>query len=169
MEKDSMKNVRSLVAGLGVGLCLCAVAKADDDEIQAMARPVVVKRVILFTGHPDRVIYVRPAFPVHSVVPVTPSTSPTSSMTPTRTRRHGSETPTVNRESSINVVRTTRSNHGETNQTEQKADKDSRPADTNRKTDAKQPEDDDALDQLTAQAQKEQELRLAEPGGIEHR
>jgi hypothetical protein len=164
-----MKNVRLLVAGLGVGFCLCAIAKADDDEIQTMARPVVVKRVILFTGHPDRVIYVRPAFPVHSVVPVTRSTSPTSSMTPTRTRRHGSETPAVNRDSSTSVAKTTRSNHGETNQAEQKADKDSHPVDPDRKTDAKQPEDDDALDQLTAQAQKEQELRLAEPGGIQQR
>jgi hypothetical protein len=54
-------------------------------------------------------------------------------------------------------------------QSDQKADKDNRRADTDRKTDAKQPENDDALDHLTAQAQKEQELRLAEPGGIEHR
>jgi hypothetical protein len=164
-----MKNVRLLVAGLGVGLCLCAIAKADDDGIQTMARPVVAKRVILFTGHPNRVIYVRPAFPVHSVVPVTRSASPTSAMTLTRARRHGSETPAVNRDSSTSVAKTTRSNRGQTNQAEQKADKDSNPADTDRKTDAKQPEDDDALDQLTAEAQKEQELRLAEPGGIEHR
>jgi hypothetical protein len=164
-----MKNVRLLVAGLGVGLCLCAVAKADDDEIQTMARPIVVKRVILFTGHPDRVICVRPAFPVSSVVPVTRSTSPAWSITPTKSRRHGSETSGVNHDSSTAGAKTTKTNRGETNQAEQKADKDSRPAGTDRKTDAKQPEEDDALDHLTAQAQKEQELKLAEPGGIQHR
>ena len=164
-----MKNVRLLVAGLGVGLCLCAIAKADDDEIQTMAKPVVVKRIILFTGHPDRVIYVRPAFPAQSVVPVTRSTSLTSSMTPTKTRWHGSETPGVNRESSTVAAKTTRSSQGETNQAEQKADKNNKPVDTDHKTDAKQPEDDDALDHLTAQAQKEQELGLAEPGGIQHK
>jgi hypothetical protein len=112
---------------------------------------------------------VRPAFPVSSVVPVTRSTSPTWSITPTKSRRRGAETPGVNRDSSTAGAKTTKSNRGETNQAEQKADKDSRPVDTDHKTDAKQPEEDDALDQLTAQAQKEQELKLDEPGGIQHR
>ena len=161
-----MKNVRLLIAGLGVGLCLCALARADDDEIRTVVRPVVVKRLIVFTGHHDRVIYVRPAYPVQTVVPVN---RPYSVME-RKTQRHSSEDPTVvDRDTSNNVVKKSKTSRGDADQSDQKADKDNRPADTDRKTDAKQPPDDDALDQLTAQAQKEQELRLPEPGGIEHR
>jgi hypothetical protein len=161
-----MKNVRLLVAGLGVGLCLCALARADNDEIRTVVRPVVVKRLIVFTGHHDRVIYVRPAYPVQTVVPVN---RPYSVME-RKTQRHSSEDPTVvDRDTSNKVVKKSKTSRGDADQSDQKADKDNSPADTDRKIHAKQPQDDDALDQLTAQAQKEQELRLAEPGGIEHR
>jgi len=160
-----MKNVRLLIAGLGVGLCLCALARADDDEIRTLVRPVVVKRLIVFTGHHDRVIYVRPAYPVQTVVPVN---RPYSVME-RKTQRHSSEDPiVVDRNTSNNVVKKSKTSRGDADQSDQKADKDNRSADPDRKTDAKQAQDDDALDQLTAQAQKEQELRLAEPGGIQH-
>lgn len=161
-----MKNLRVLLTGLGVGLCLCALAKADDDEIRTAVRPVVVKRLIVFTGHQDRVIYVRQAYPVQSVVP---ANRPYWVMVK-KTRRHSSESPAVvNQGTSNNVAKTTKTSHGDSNQPAQKADKDNQPIDTDRKTDAKQSEDDEALDHLTVQAQREQELRLAEPGGIEPR
>ena len=164
--EDLMKNARFLLTGLLVGLCLCALAKADDDEIRTVVRPVVVKRLIVFTGHQGRVICVRPAFPVQSVVPV----NRPYSVVAKKTRRHFSKSPAaVDQETSNNVEQTSKTGRGDSNQAEQKADKDSHPVDPDRKTDAKQPEDDDALDQLTAQAQKEQELRLAEPGGIQQR
>ena len=162
-----MKNARFLLATVGVGLCLCAIAKADDDEIQTVVRPVVVKRLIIFTGHRDRVIYVRPAYPVQSVVPI----NRPYSVVAKKTRRHSSESPAaIDQETSNNVAQTSKTSHGDSNQAEQqKADKDNKPVDTDRKADAKHSEDDDALDQLTAQAQREQELRLAGPGGVQSR
>jgi len=160
-----MKNVRSLVAGLGVGLCLCALARADDDEIRTVVRPVVIKRLIVFTGHHDRVIHVRPAYPVQTVVPVN---RPYSVME-RNTQRHSSEDPTVvDRDTSNNVAKKSKTSRDDVDQSDQKPDKDNRPVNTDRKTEAKQSGDDDALDHLTAQAQKEQELKLAEPGGIQH-
>jgi len=54
-----------------------------------------------------------------------------------------------------------------TSQSEQQAAKDNKS--TDRKPKAKQPEDVNALDRLTVQAQKEEAIRLAEPGGIEPR
>jgi hypothetical protein len=159
-------KMRFLMAGVGVGFCLCALAKADDDEIRSAARPVVVKRLIVFTGHQDRVIYVRPAYPVQSAVPVN---RPYWVMAK-KTRRHSSDSPAaVKQETSNNVAKTPKISHGDSNQPEQKADKDNKPVDADRKTDAKQSEDDDALDHLIAQAQREQELPLAEPDGIQHR
>jgi hypothetical protein len=161
-----MKNARFLMAGVGVGLCLCALARADDDEIRTVVRPVVVKRLIVFTGHQDRVIYVRPAYPVQTVVQVN---RPYSVME-RKGHRHSSEDPAVvDRDTSNNGAKTSKTSRGAVNQSDQKADKDNRPVDTDRKTEAKQSEDDDALDHLTAQAQREQELRLAEPGGIQSR
>jgi hypothetical protein len=159
-----MNNARFLAAGVVVGLCLCAFAKADDDEIRAV-RPVVVKRLIVFTGHRDRVIYVKPAFPVQSVVPF----NRPYSVVARKSRRHSSESPAaVIHDTSDSVAKTSKTSHGDMNKTDQKADKDTGTADTDRKTEAKQqPENDEALDQLTAQAQREQELRLAEPGGIQ--
>jgi hypothetical protein len=161
-----MKNARFLTAGVGVGLCLCALARADDDQIRTVVRPVVVKRLIVFTGHQDRVIYVRPAYPVQTVVPVN---RPYSVME-RKGHRHSSEDPAVvDRDTSNNGAKTSKTSCGTVNQSDQKADKNNRPVDTDRKTEAKQSEDDDALDHLTAQAQREQELRLAEPGGIQSR
>ncbi len=161
--EDLMKNARFLIAGVGVGLRLCALARADDDEIRTVVRPVVVKQLIVFTGHQDRVIYVRPAYPAQTVLPVN---RPYSVME-RKTHRHSSEDPAVvDRDTSNSVEKTSKTSRGDVNQLDQKTDKDNRPVDTDRKTEAKQSENDDALDHLTAQAQKEQELRLAEPGGI---
>jgi hypothetical protein len=164
--EDLMKNARFLMAGVGVGLCLCALARADDDEIRTVVRPVVVKRLIVFTGHQDRVICVRPAYPVQTVVPVN---RPYSGME-RKGHRHSSEDPAVvDRDTSNSGAKTSKTSRGDVTQSDQKADKDNRPVDTDRKTEAKQSEDDDALDLLAAQAQREQELRLAEPGGIQRR
>jgi hypothetical protein len=161
-----MKNARFLMAGVGVGLCLCALARADDDEIRTGVRPIFVKRLIVFTGHQDRVIYVRPAYPVQTVVPV----NRPYSVVERKTHRHSSEDPAVvDRNTSANVAGPSKTSRGDVNQSDQKADKDNRPVDTDRKTEAKQSEDDEALGHLTAQAQREQELRLAEPGGIQPR
>jgi hypothetical protein len=161
-----MKNARFIAAGVGVGLCLCALARADDDEIRTVVRPVLVKRLIVFTGHQDRVIYVRPAYPVQSVAPV----NRPYSVVERKTHQHSSEDPAVvDRNTSTNVAKTSKTSRGDVNQSDQKAGKDNSPVDTDRKTEAKQSEDDDALDHLTAQAQREQELWLAEPGGIQPR
>src|SRR5258707_2650029 len=161
--EDLMKNARFLMAGVGVGLCLCALARADDDEIRTVVSRFGVNRLSVFTGHQDRVIYVRPAYPVQTVVPV----NQPYSVVERKTHRHSSEDPAVvDRDTSNNVAKTLKTSRGDVNQSDQKADKDNRPVDTERKTEGKQSEDDDALDHLTAQAQKEQELRLAEPGGI---
>jgi len=67
--EDVMKKTRCLIAGVGVGLCLCAIANGDGDQIPA-AKPVVVKRVVVVADPGDRVIYVRQAYPVQSIVPV---------------------------------------------------------------------------------------------------
>jgi hypothetical protein len=123
--EDLMKNARFLMAGVGVGLCLCAVARADDDEIRTVVRPVVVKRLIVFTGHQNSVIYVRPAYPVQTVVPVN---RPYSVME-RKTHRHSSEDPAVvDRDTSTNVAKTSKTSRGDVNQSDQKADKDNKPS-----------------------------------------
>ena len=161
-----MKNTRFLVAGIGVGLCLGALAKADDDEARTEVRPVVVKRLIVFTGHRDQVIYVRRAYPVQSVVPVNRPYVTTAQ----KIHRHSSESPaTISRDSSSSVAKVSKTSSDEVNRPDQKADKDNKPADIDRKAETNASESDDALDQLTAQAQKEEELRLGEPDSIGHR
>jgi hypothetical protein len=158
---------RCLIAGVGVGLCLCAVANGDDDQIPSLkntARPVVVKRVVVVTGPSDRVISVRQAYPVHSTVPIDRSRDSIQA-TPAQRRVETSASPI--HESGNHVVKTIKTNNGsDTSQSEQQADKDNKS--TDRKPEAKQPEDA-ALDRLTAQAQKEEAIRLAEPGGIQPR
>ena len=158
---------RCLIAGVGVGLCLCAVANGDDDQIPTLkntAKPVVVKRVVVVTGPSDRVISVRQAYPVHSTVPIDRSRDSIQA-TPAQRRVETSASPI--HESGNHIAKTIKTNNGsDTSQSEQQADKDNKS--TDRKPEAKQPEDA-ALDRLTAQAQKEEAIRLAEPGGIQPR
>jgi hypothetical protein len=167
-----MQNARPFVAAAVVGLCLCAIAKADDDEFpfQTAAKPVVVRRVIVVSHHQGRVIYVRPSYNVRSVVPLNRSDYLNSA---NQTPKRDVEMPAAAVHDSDNhiakPVKTSRD--GDTNQSQQ-ADKDNKSPD--RKPDAKQqepkePEDAGALDRLTVQAQKEEAIRLAEPGGIELR
>lgn len=162
-----MKKARCLIAGVGVGLCLCAIANADDDQIPNVrntARPVVVKRIVVVADSGDRVVYVRQAYPVQSIVPVNRSRYSIRA-TPAQRRVETSASPI--HESDKHVPKTTRTNNGnDATQSEQPADKENKSAD--RKAEVKQPEDA-ALDRLTAQAQKEEATRLAEPGGIQPR
>ena len=165
-----MKIARSLIAGAGVGLCLCTIAKADDDQnpsTRNVASPVVVKRILVVRRSGDRVIYVRPAYPLHSALPVN-----RSRYSATASQSHWSSLETSGSTDNYNhVAKTLKTGHGvDTNQSEQQADKDNKPAD--RKPEAKQreanrSEDAGALDRLTVQAQKEQAIPAAEPGGIE--
>jgi hypothetical protein len=158
---------RCLIAGVGAGLCLCAVANGDDDQIPNVrnaTRPVVVKRVVVVAHPGDRVIYVRQAYPVRSIVRTSRSRYSIQA-TPAQRRVETSASPI--HESGNHVAKTIRTNNGsDTSQSEQQADKDNKS--TDRKPEAKQPEDA-ALDRLTAQAQKEEAIRLAEPGGIQPR
>jgi hypothetical protein len=168
-----MKVARMLIAGTSVAFGFCALARADDDQFPGsgtMGRPVVVKRVIVLTGHGERVIYVRPAYPIHSLISV--NRSGYLSATPIQRRVETPASPT--HENDNQVTKTERANRShEGSQPEQQADKgskgtkDSKSADA--KPEAKQPEDVGALDQLTVQAQKEEATRLAAPGGIESR
>jgi hypothetical protein len=164
-----MTKARCLIAAIGVGLCLCAIAKADDDQIPTVrnvSRPIVINRVTVVTGNGERVIYVRPAYPIHSVVSIN---RPLYSVTATRTHRRAVETSAFPiQESENHIAKATKSHRGsDTNQSEQQADKDNKSGD--RKPEANQQEDAGALDRLTVQAQKEEQIRLAEPGGIEPR
>jgi hypothetical protein len=166
--EDVMKKTRCLIAGVGVGLCLCAIANGDDVQIPNVrnaARQVVVKRVVVVADPGGRVIYVRQAYPVHSVVPVNRSRYPIQA-TPAQRRVETSPSPI--HESDNHVAKTIKTNNGgETSQPEPQADKDNRS--TDRKPEAKPLEDASGLDRLTVQAQKEEAIRLAEPGGIEPR
>jgi hypothetical protein len=162
-----MKKARYFIAGVGVGLCLCAIANADDDQVPIVTKavkPVVVKRVIVVTAPSDRVISVRQAYPVLSLVPISRSTYP-SQATPAQRRVETSASPI--HQSDNHLAKTIRTdNASDTSRSEQPANKDNKS--TDRKPEAKQPEDA-ALDRLTAQAQKEEAIRLAEPGGIQPR
>jgi hypothetical protein len=170
-----MKIARSLIAGAGIGLCLCAIAKADDDQIpnsRIVARPVLVKRIIVVRNAGGRVIYVRPAYPAYSALPVNRSRySATASKSHWRSPEASGSA-----DNSNHVAKTLKIGHEvDKNQSEQRADKDDKSVD--RKPETKQPEaqqreanqsdDAGALDRLTVQAQKEQAILPAEPGGIE--
>ncbi|HTD16622.1 MAG TPA: hypothetical protein VK673_15670 [Chthoniobacterales bacterium] len=170
-----MKIARFLIAGAGVGLCLCAIVKADDDQIPSarnVSGPVVVKRVIVVRSGGDRVIYFKPAYPLHSVLPANRSRYAAAA-----SQSHWRGLQTSGSGANYNhVAKALKSGHGvDTNQSEQQADKDNKSAE--RKPEAKQPdakqreanqsEDAGAWDRLTVQAQKEQAILSAEPGGIE--
>jgi hypothetical protein len=170
-----MKIARSLIAGAGFGLCLCAIAKADDDQIPSIrnvAGPLVVKRIIVVRSGGDRVIYVRSTDPLHSVLPVN-----RSRYSATAVHSHWRDLEPPGFADNYNqVAKTLKAGRSvDTNQSEQQADKDNKSA--ARKPEAKQPEaklheanqsdDAGALDRLTVQAQKEQAILPAEPGGIE--
>lgn len=170
-----MKIARSLIAGAGIGLCLCAIAKADDEQIpnrRIAARPVVVRRIILVRSGGGRVIIVRPAYPAYSALSANRSRySATASQSHLRNLETSGSVDNANR-----VAKTLKTGHeAVTNQSEQPADKDNKSVD--RKPEAKQPEakqpeanqseEDGALDRLTVQAQKEQAILPADPGGIQ--
>ena len=169
-----MKIAPSLIAGAGVGLCLCAFAKADDDQIPAtrnVAGPVVVKRVIVVRSGGNRVIYVRPAYPLHSALPVNRSRYSARAV---RSHWRSLET-SGSADNSNQVTRTLKAGRSvDTNHSEQQADKDNKSADRRpqanqpeaNQREANQSEDAGALDRLTVQAQKEQAILPAEPGGI---
>ena len=183
-----MKIARCVVAGIGVGLCLCTIAKGDDDKISnpgTVRGPVVIKRIIVVRSHGDRMIYVRPASPpVHASLPVNRSRYRAAAA---QGRRHSVET-SDSADTDNHGLKTVKTGHSaDTNQPQQEADKDNKPAD--RKAEAKQAEanhpeakkpeakqaeanqtqDAGALDRLTVQAQKEEAIQLAEPGGIQPR
>jgi hypothetical protein len=170
--EDLMKIARCLIAAAGVGLCLCATARADGDQIPntgTVAGPAVVKRVIVLRSRGDRVIYVRPAYPIHAVLPANRSWY---SATAAQRRRRSLQT-SGSADNYNHVAKTLKTGHSvDTDQSDEQADKDSKSAD--RKPGAKQPEanqseDAGGLDRLTVQAQKEEAIRPAEPGGIEPR
>ena len=175
-----MKIVRSLIAGAGVGLCLCVIARADDDQIpnaRNSAGPVAVKRVIVFRSRGGQVIYVRPAYQLHSTLPANRSWY---SSTAGQSHRRSLET-SGSADNYNHVAKTLKTGHGvDANQSEHQANKDDKSAD--HKTVAKQPEakqgdktqhqtnqpeDAGGWDRLTVQAQKEEAALTAEPGGIE--
>ena len=175
-----MKIMRSLIAGAGVGLCLCAIARADDDQIpiaRNSAGPVAVKRVIVVRSLGGQVIYVRPAYQLHSTLPANRSW-----YSSTAGQRHWRSLETSGSADSYNhVAKTLKTGHSvDTNQSERQANKDTKSADD--KTAAKQPEakpgdkrqhqtnqseDAGGWDRLTVQAQKQEAVLLPEPGGIE--
>jgi hypothetical protein len=177
-----MKIVWSLVAGVGVGLGLCAMARADNDQIPSArisAGPVAIRRVILIRSRGGQVIYVRPGYQLHSTLPVNGSSySSTAGQSHWRSLETASSTDNHN-----HVAKTLKTVHGvDTNQAEHQADKDNKSAD--RKPAAKQPEakqadkkqhetnqaqDSGSWDRLTVQAQKEEAVQPAEPGGIQPR
>jgi hypothetical protein len=118
------------------------------------------------------VIYVRPAYPAYSALPVNRSRySATASKSHWRSPEASGSA-----DNSNHVAKTLKIGHEvDKNQSEQRADKDDKSVD--RKPETKQPEaqqreanqsdDAGALDRLTVQAQKEQAILPAEPGGIE--
>jgi hypothetical protein len=180
-----MKIARCVVAGIGFGLCLCTAAKGDDDQISntgTVRGPVVIKRIIVVRSHGDRIIYVRRAYPpLHAFLPVNQSRN---SATAAQAHRHSAEI--FDSGDTDNGVTTVKTGHNvDTNQSQQEADKDNKSADRKteiKQAEAKQPEakkpalkqaeanqseDAGALGRLTVQAQKEQAILPAEPGGIE--
>lgn len=183
-----MKIARCVLAGIGVGLCLCTIAKGDDDQISNTGNvrgPVIIKRIIVVRSHGNRMIYVRPAYPpVHASLPVNRSWY---SARAAQGHRHSVEASdsadTDNHEAK--TVKTGRS--VDTNQSQQEADKDNKSGDRKpeakqaeakqteakqreaKKAEANQSEDAGALDRLTVEAQREQAILPAEPGGIESR
>ena len=177
-----MRIVRSLIAGAGVGLCLCAIVRADDDQIPNVrnsAGPVAVKRVFVVRSLGGQVIYVRPAYQLHSTLPANRSWySPTAG----QSHRRSLETP-GSADNYNHVAKALKTGHGaDTNRSEHQATKDNKSADL--KTAAKQPEakqgdktqhqanqseDAGSWDRLTVQAQKEEAVLPPEPGGIEPR
>ena len=175
-----MKTLRSFIAGAGVGLCLCAIARADNDQIPNVrnsAGPVAVKRVIVVRSLGGQVIYVRPAYQLHSTLPANRSWY---SSTAGQIHRRSLET-SGSADNYNHVAKTLKTGRGvDTNQSEHQANKDDKSAD--RKTVAKQPEakqgdktqhqtdqpeDASGWDRLTVQAQKEESALTAEPAGIE--
>jgi len=181
-----MKIARWVVAGIGVGLCLCTIAKGDDDQISNTGNergPVVIKRIIVVRSHGDRMIYVRPVYPpVHASLPVNRSSY---SATAAQGRRHRLET-SDSADTDNHRAKTVKTGHSvDTNQSQREADKDNKSADRKleakpaeakqtgekrpeaQQAEANQSEDADALDRLTVQAQKEQAILPAEPGGIQ--
>jgi hypothetical protein len=172
-----MKIARSLIAGVGVGLCLCAIGRADNDQIpnvRNVTGPVVVRRVIVVRSGGDRVIYVRPAYPLHSALPGNRSrySAMDGQSHPLNPEKSGS---TDNDNHAVKALKTGHS--ADTSKSEQQADKDNKSADLKpegkqqdaRQRETNQSDDAGALDRLTVQAQKEEAIRLAEPGGIESR
>ena len=177
-----MKIMRSFIAGAGVGLCLCAIVRADDDQIpiaRNSAGPVAVKRVIVVRSLGGRVIYVRPAYQLHSTLPANRSW-----YSSTARQSHWRRLETSGSADNYNhVAKTLKTGHGvDTNQSERQADKDSKSVD--HKTAAKQPEakegdkrqhqtnqseDAGSWDRLTVEAQKEEAVLLPASGGIEPR
>ena len=177
-----MKIMRSLIAGAGVGLCLCAIVRADDDQIpiaRNSAGPVAVKRVIVVRSLGGRVIYVRPAYELHSTLPANRSW-----YSSTARQSHWRSLETSGSADNYNhVAKTLKTGHGvDTNQSERQADKDNKSVD--HKTAAKQPEakegdkrqhqtnqseDAGSWDRLTVEAQKEEAVLLPASGGIEPR
>jgi hypothetical protein len=189
--EDLMKITRCVVAAVGVGLCLCTIAKSDDDQISGTANargPVVIRRIIVVRSHGDRMIYVRPAYPaVHASLPVNRSWYAT---TAAQGHRHSVEA-SDSADANNHAVKTVKTRHSvDTNQSRQEADSDNRLAERKpeakaaeakqtqikqpeanqpetRQVEANQSEDAGALDRLTVQAQKEQAVLPAEPGGIQ--
>jgi hypothetical protein len=161
-----MKKTRLLITGLSVGLCLCAIAKADDDQIPAIstkASPVIVRRVIVVSGQGGRVIYVRPAYRLNSIVRADRSFYPTT--TPQNRRRDPEASASTIRDGENHAAQTIRTGHsGDKKQPDQENAKDTKSVD--RETEVKQPEDTGALDRLTVQAEKEQATRLVEPTNL---
>ena len=175
-----MKIVRSLIAGAGVGLCLCAIARADDDQIPIARNStglVAVRRVIVVRSLGGQVIYVRPAYRLHSTLPANRSW-----YSSTARQSHWRSLETSGSADNYNhVAKTLKTGQGvDTNQSERQADKDNKSVD--HKTAAKQleakegdkrqhqtnqSEDVSSWDRLTVQAQKQEAVLLPEPGGIE--
>jgi hypothetical protein len=160
-----MKKARLLIKGLGVSLCLCAIAKADDDQVPTVptvASPVIVRRVIVVSGQRDRVIYVRPAYRLHSIVRADRSLHATTA--PQNRQRDPEASGSTIRDSENHASQTTRAGHSK-KQPDQQDAKDTKSVD--RKSDVQPQEDKGALDRLTVQAQKEEATRLAEPTNLD--
>jgi len=176
-----MKIARCVIAGIGVGLWLCTIAKGDDDQISntgTVRGPVVIKRIIVVRSHGARMIYVRPAYPpVHGSLPVNRSRY---SATGAQGHRHSVEI-ADSADTDNHGLKTVKAGHSvDTNQSKQEADKDNKSADRKpeakqaeakkpeaKQAEANQSEDAGALDRLTVQAQKEEAIQPAEPGGIQ--
>jgi hypothetical protein len=170
--EDLMKKVRLLITGVGVGLCLCAIAKADDDQVPAISKPatrVIVRRVIVVSGQGDRVIYVRPAYSLHSTV--RPDRA-FHTLTTQQNRRRDTETATIRDGQNHTAQMTETGRNGGKKQVDQRNPNDAKSGDhetgLKQETGVKQPENNSgALDRLTVQAQKEQATRLAEPTNLD--